>query len=65
VLPDARNTAKDFGVFNIAGALPLPLAPALVIEVSASQARQLLGSSQTRRVQHGCGATAEVGYPAS
>jgi MFS family permease len=29
VLPDTRDTAKDFGVFNIAGALPFSVAPAL------------------------------------
>jgi MFS family permease len=29
VLPDKRNAAKDLGVFNIAGALPFSLAPAI------------------------------------
>ncbi|MGI8456929.1 MAG: MFS transporter [Propionibacteriaceae bacterium] len=35
VLPDTRNTAKDFGVFNIAGALPFSVAPALAPVVLA------------------------------
>ena len=29
VLHDKRNAAKDLGVFNIAGALPFSLAPAI------------------------------------
>ena len=29
VLPDKRNAAKDLGVFNIAGALPFSVAPAI------------------------------------
>ena len=29
VLPDKRNAAKDLGVFNIAGALPFAIAPAI------------------------------------
>jgi hypothetical protein len=29
VLPDKDNIAKDLGVFNIAGALPFALAPAV------------------------------------
>ena len=29
VLPDKRNAAKDLGVFNVAGALPFSLAPAI------------------------------------
>jgi len=29
VLPDKRNAAKDLGVFNIAGALPFSIAPAI------------------------------------
>jgi MFS family permease len=35
VLPDTRDTAKDFGVFNIAGALPFSVAPALAPVVLA------------------------------
>jgi MFS family permease len=29
VLPDQRSAAKDLGVFNIAGALPFSIAPAI------------------------------------
>ena len=29
VLPDKNNAAKDLGVFNIAGALPFSIAPAI------------------------------------
>lgn len=29
VLPDKDNSGKDFGVFNIAGALPYSIAPAI------------------------------------
>jgi MFS family permease len=35
VLPDERNAAKDLGVFNIAGALPFSVAPALAPAVLA------------------------------
>jgi MFS family permease len=35
VLPDPRNTAKDLGVFNIAGALPFTVAPAVAPAVLA------------------------------
>ena len=28
-MPDKRNAAKDLGVFNIAGALPFSIAPAI------------------------------------
>jgi hypothetical protein len=29
LLPDKRNAAKDLGVFNVAGALPFSIAPAI------------------------------------
>ena len=35
VLPDKANTAKDLGVFNIAGALPFSVAPAIAPAVLA------------------------------
>lgn len=35
VLPDGDNTAKDFGVLNIAGALPFSLGPALAPSILA------------------------------
>ena len=35
VLPDKRNAAKDLGVFNIAGALPFSLAPAIAPAILA------------------------------
>ena len=35
VLPDTRNAAKDLGVFNIAGALPFSLAPAIAPAILA------------------------------
>ena len=35
VLPDDGNTAKDLGVFNIAGALPFALAPAIAPAILA------------------------------
>jgi hypothetical protein len=35
VLPDKQHIAKDLGVFNIAGALPFALAPALAPAVLA------------------------------
>ena len=35
VLPDKQDVAKDLGVFNIAGALPFALAPALAPAVLA------------------------------
>jgi MFS family permease len=35
VLPDRQNTAKDLGVFNIAGALPFTIGPALAPAVLA------------------------------
>jgi MFS family permease len=35
VLPDKDNTAKDLGVFNIAGALPFSLAPAITPAILA------------------------------
>jgi MFS family permease len=35
VLPDKRHVAKDLGVFNIAGALPFALAPALAPAILA------------------------------
>ena len=35
VLPDRGNAAKDLGVFNIAGALPFSLAPAIAPAILA------------------------------
>ena len=35
VLHDKRNAAKDLGVFNIAGALPFSLAPAIAPAILA------------------------------
>jgi MFS family permease len=35
VLPDTRNAAKDLGVFNVAGALPFSIAPAIAPAVLA------------------------------
>src|ERR1022692_1747234 len=35
VLPDKRSTAKDLGVFNIAGALPFSIAPAVAPAILA------------------------------
>ena len=35
VLPDKRNAAKDLGVFNIAGALPFSIAPAIAPAILA------------------------------
>ena len=35
VLPDRHHAAKDLGVFNIAGALPFALAPALAPAILA------------------------------
>ena len=35
VLPDTDNAAKDLGVFNIAGALPCTIAPAIAPAVLA------------------------------
>jgi MFS family permease len=35
VLPDKDNAAKDLGVFNIAGALPFTIAPAIAPAVLA------------------------------
>jgi MFS family permease len=35
VLPDKDNTAKDLGVFNIAGALPFSIAPAIAPAILA------------------------------
>jgi MFS family permease len=35
VLPDSANAAKDLGVFNIAGALPFPIAPAIAPAILA------------------------------
>ncbi|HET6745614.1 MAG TPA: MFS transporter [Candidatus Limnocylindria bacterium] len=35
VLPDKRNAAKDLGVFNIAGALPFAIAPAIAPAILA------------------------------
>jgi MFS family permease len=35
VLPDKRNVAKDLGVFNIAGALPFAVAPAIAPAILA------------------------------
>ncbi len=35
VLPDKDNAAKDLGVFNIAGALPFSVAPALAPAILA------------------------------
>ena len=35
VLPDKRNAAKDLGVFNVAGALPFSIAPAIAPAVLA------------------------------
>ena len=35
VLPDKDNAAKDLGVFNIAGALPFSLAPAIAPAILA------------------------------
>jgi hypothetical protein len=31
VLPDRHSAAKDLGVFNIAGALPFSIAPAILV----------------------------------
>ena len=36
VLPDPDNAAKDLGVFNIAGALPFTIAPAIAPAVLAA-----------------------------
>ena len=35
VLPDKDNAAKDLGVFNIAGALPFSIAPAIAPAILA------------------------------
>ena len=35
VLPDKRDAAKDLGVFNIAGALPFSIAPAIAPAILA------------------------------
>ena len=35
VLPDKNNAAKDLGVFNIAGALPFSIAPAIAPAILA------------------------------
>jgi MFS family permease len=35
VLPDKRNAAKDLGVFNVAGALPFSIAPAIAPAILA------------------------------
>ena len=35
VLPDSQNVAKDLGVFNIAGALPFSVAPAIAPAILA------------------------------
>ena len=35
VLPDKRSAAKDLGVFNIAGALPFSIAPAIAPAILA------------------------------
>ncbi len=35
VLPDKRNVAKDLGVFNVAGALPFSIAPAIAPAILA------------------------------
>jgi MFS family permease len=35
VLPDKRNAAKDLGVFNVAGALPFAIAPAIAPAILA------------------------------
>jgi len=35
VLPDRDNAAKDLGVFNIAGALPFSIAPAIAPAILA------------------------------
>jgi len=36
VLPDKDNAAKDLGVFNIAGALPFTIAPAIAPAILAA-----------------------------
>jgi MFS family permease len=36
VLPDKENAAKDLGVFNIAGALPFTIAPAIAPAILAA-----------------------------
>ena len=36
VLPGRRSTAKDLGVFNIAGALPFSIAPAIAPAILAA-----------------------------
>jgi MFS family permease len=36
VLPGKRSTAKDLGVFNIAGALPFSIAPAIAPAILAA-----------------------------
>ena len=41
VLPDEEHAAKDLGVFNIAGALPFAIAPAIAPAILAGRRRQL------------------------
>ena len=49
VLPDRATAAKDLGVFNIAGALPFSVAPALAPVVLAIGRRQLRRALRRRR----------------
>ncbi len=48
VLPDSDNVAKDLGVFNIAGALPFAVAPALAPGDPDGRRRQLRGAVRGR-----------------
>ena len=58
VLPDGSSTAKDLGVFNMAGALPFSVAPALapfVLSLGGWQLRRALRRRRRLRVAGGPG----------
>ena len=58
VLPDKHNAAKDLGVFNIAGALPFAVAPAIAPAILA------IGSSNYGALYAVAGVCAIVGAAA-
>ena len=58
VLPDDTNTAKDLGVFNMAGALPFSVAPAVAPVILTSRRWQLRRAVRRRRVLRAPGALA-------
>ena len=48
VLPDAADSARDLGLFNIANALPYALAPAVAPADPRGERRQLRGAVRRR-----------------